>query len=360
MNRLFVRSSSILIAYTTVIFLAPVGVVMLTIAIRGIKVFRISLVLGLLTFASPLVQSAQTDAETIKIETSLVWVPVSVKAKNGGGIAGLTKDRFRIFEDGLEQGITDFESQGAAITVALVIDMSDSARISLADMRKAASAFIDKLESRDKALIVAFDKNIHRVIGATDDRDMLKLGLAGISTGGGTALYDAVEHLMARSFDGISGRKAVILLTDAIDTSSVKATFQSSADQAAAGNIAFFPIQFQPEAISRLRVAPENNQGGTVTLITTPSGESIAAAHQRGTRYLRLLADSSGGRFQLADSTKNLEAAFTQIAAELRQLYYIGYYSNKEATKPEKRKLVVKVDVPNADVDSRDSYIAKP
>lgn len=321
---------------------------------------KFPLKLSLLLCVFPLLVSAQTDPETIKVETSLVWVPVSVKTKNGVNIPDLIKDKFKIFEDGKEQEIAHFETPGAPITVALVIDMSDSAKVSLGEMGLAANAFIDKLTPKDKALIVAFDKNIHRVIGATDDRDILRLGLLGIKTGGGTALYDTVEHVISTSFQGVSGRKAVILLTDGIDTSSIRSTFQTSADQVAAGNIAFFPIQYQPEAISRLRVAPENNQGGTVTLITTPSGESIAGAHQRGTRYLRLLADSSGGRFQLADSTKKLEAAFAQLAAELRQLYYIGYYSNKEATRVEKRKLIVKVDAPNARVDFRDSYIAKP
>lgn len=320
-----------------------------------------TLVISLLALGagSLTVFSQVKDGDTIRVDTQLIWIPVSVKEKSGLLIPGLRRDSFTVLEDGIEQEITDFEMPGEPITVALVLDMSDSARVSLAEMRKAAWAFVDKLELRDKAMIIAFDRNIHRVIGATHDREMLKLGLAGISNGGGTALYDTVDVAL-KSFLGASGRKAVVLLTDGIDTSSVRATFQSSADQAAAGNIAFFPIQFQPEAISRLRVAPENNQAGSVTLITTPSGESITAAHQRGTRYLRLLADSTGGRFHLAESTKNLEAAFIQITAELRQLYYIGYYSNKQATKPEKRKLVVKVDVPNARIDARDSYIAKP
>jgi VWFA-related protein len=320
---------------------------------------RILLRFGLLLFVFPLLISGQTDPDAIKVETSLVWIPVSIKAKNGAGIADLTKDRFTVFEDGVEQQIAHFETPGTPITVALVIDMSDSAKMSLAEMRLAAIAFIDKLKPKDKALIVAFDKNIHRVIGATDDREMLRLGLFGIKSGGGTALYDTVDHVVTSSFDGVNGRKAVILLTDGIDTASMKTTLERSADLVAAGNVAFFPIQYQPEDTMRKRLSSENSHIGS-TIYTTPSGEPIASAHQRGTRYLRLLADSSGGRFQLADSTKNLEAAFIQIAAELRQQYYLGYYPERSAQKNEKRKLKVTVNVPDARIDARDSYIAKP
>lgn len=320
---------------------------------------KILLRFGLLLFVLPLLVSGQTDPETIKVETSLVWIPVSIKARNGVGIVDLTKERFRVFEDGVEQQIAHFETPGAPITVALVIDMSDSAKMNLAEMRLAAIAFIDKLKPKDKALIVAFDKNIHRVIGATDDREMLRLGLFGIKSGGGTALYDTVDQVVTKSFEGVGSRKAVILLTDGIDTSSVNTTLERSAELVAAGNVAFFPIQYQPEDTMRRRLSSENSHIGS-TIYTTPSGESIAAAHQRGTLYLRLLADSSGGRFQLADTTKNLEAAFAQIAAELRQLYFLGYYPERSAQKSEKRRLKVAVNVPDARIDTRDGYIAKP
>lgn len=304
-------------------------------------------------------QVKSTDDDTIKIETSLVWVPVSIKTKAGTGVAALSRHSFKIFEDGVEQEITDFQAPGEPITVALVIDMSDSARISLAEMSAAAAAFIDRLESRDKALIVAFDKNVHRVIGATGDRKMLRLGLKGISTGGGTALYDTVEHVLTKSFQGVSGRKAVVMLTDGIDTSSVKATFETSATLAGEAGIAIFPIQYEPESLTTRTVSPGTYREG-LAVYTTPSGESISSAHQRGTRYLRLLAASSGGRFQLADTTENLGTAFAQIAAELRALYYAGFYSGKEARKPEKRKLRVTVDAPEARVYARGSYVAKP
>lgn len=309
----------------------------------------------------PQILFAQTESqdETIKIDTTMVLIPVSVKTAKGVGIAALTKDKFRVFEDGVEQDIALFEMPGQPITVAIVIDMSDSAKLSLAEMRKAASAFIDKLESRDKALIVAFDKNIHRVLGATNDRDVLKLGLLGISSGGGTALYDVVDDVLRTSFKNVSGRKAVILLTDGIDTSSTKATFETSASIAGENNIAIFPIQYEPENLATKPVSPGTYREG-LSIYTTPSGEAISSAYQRGTRYLRLLSDSSGGRFQFADSVKKLRSAFEQIAAELRQQYYLGFYPERSASKREKRKLNVTVDVPGAKIESRESYIALP
>ncbi len=304
-------------------------------------------------------QAKSGDDDTIRVETSLVWVPVSVRTKTGGGVAGLTKDKFKVLENGVEQEITHFETPGQPITVALVIDMSDSARISLGEMRAAANVFLDRLKPGDKALIVAFDKNVHKVLGATDDHDMLRLGLLGIKSGGGTALYETVEHLVRTAFKGVGGRKAAILLTDGIDTSSRRSTFETSTSLIAEGNIAVFPVQYKMEDTMGKRLSSDNSGvGGTV--YTTPSGESIPEAYARGTRYLRLLADSSGGRFQFADTAKNLEAAFEKIAAELRQQYYLGFYPDKTANKPETRRLKVTVDVPDARIDSRDSYVAKP
>lgn len=231
--------------------------------------------------------------------------------------------------------------------------------MSLAEMRRSAKAFIDKLEARDKALILAFDKNIHRVLGATGDKDMLRLGLSGIGGGGGTALYDAVDHVFRTSFQNIGGRKAVILLTDGIDTSSTKATFETSASIVGEGNTAVFPIQYEPDNLATKPVSPGTYREG-LSIYTTPNGESISSAHQRGTRYLRLLADTSGGRFQFADSTARLQTAFEQIAAELRQQYYLGFYPERSASKREKRKLKVVVDVQGAKIESRASYVALP
>lgn len=323
------------------------------------RLLKLSFSICLLCLSNLYAQTVKTQNDTIKIDSTILLIPVSVKTNRGVGIAGLSKDKFKVFEDGVEQDIAYFEEPGQPITVAIVIDMSDSARMSLADMRKAASSFIDKLESRDKALIVAFDKSVHHVIGATSERDVLKLGMQSINTGGGTALYDTVDHVVRLSFQNIGGRKAVVLLTDGIDTSSVNVTFETSASTVGEGNIAMFPIQYEPENMLAKRLSSENSQLGS-PIYTTPSGESISSAYQRGTRYLRLLADSSGGRFQFADSTAKLQAAFEQIALELRQQYYLGFYVEKSASKREKRRLRVTVDVAGAKIESRESYIAIP
>lgn len=309
--------------------------------------------------ASGFAQSIPNLDETLKVHSTLVWTPVSVRSSTGKVISGLSKEAFKIFEDGVEQDITHFETSGQPITVAIVIDMSDSAKLRLVDMRKVASAFIDKLESRDKALIVAFDKSVHHLIDATSERDMLKLGLSGINTGGGTALYDTVDHVVCNSLKAVGGRRAVILLTDGIDTSSTKATFESSASVVGAGNTAIFPIQYEPENMLAKRLSSENSHLSS-PIYTTPSGESISSAYQRGTRYLRLLANSSGGRFQFADSIKKLQAAFEQIFAELKQQYYLGFYPERSAPKRENRKLKVSVDIPGARVVNRERYVATP
>ena len=151
-----------------------------------------------------------------------------------------------------------------------------------------------------------------------------------------------------------------MILTDGVDTTSTRATFESSLQMADEVNGLIYPIQYQGyEDIIAKRFGAANSHLGA-TIYTTPSGEPIRAAYERGTRYLKMLARNSGGRFYYAEKAKNLVRAFTQIAEELRQQYSLGYYPKNQTTEKEKRRIKVQVDIPEAIVRARDSYIYKP
>jgi VWFA-related protein len=332
-------------------------------AIFGFFTFCLTVVLTLSVHAQEQKPSEpvkeESEDEVLRVETTLVTVPVRVKNQNGGYIPNLRAEDFRIFEDGVEQEIEIFETADKPFTVALVMDISDSTKIALRDIQNAAIAFLNQLKPADRAFIVAFDKRVMKLTEATNHRQVLSEAIRRVRTGGGTALYDTVETLINSYLKQIGGRKAIIILTDGIDTSSASATFESTIRLAAEQYALIYAIQFNPDNMLNQRAAALDSNLGP-TIYTTPSGESIRSAFERGNRYLRLLSQTSGGRFYYADNLKNLERAFAQIADELRQLYSIGYYPKNQTLKKEKRRIKVIVNNAEGEVNTRESYIYKP
>jgi Ca-activated chloride channel family protein len=305
---------------------------------------------------TPSQAAPQPDDEVLRISTSLVAVPVIVKTEKGAYIPGLRREDFRVFEDDTEQMISNFEPIDAPFTVILMLDVSDSTRIKLTEIQKAASAFLNQLRPDDRALIVAFDKQFSVLSQTTGDRQLLFDAINRVQSGGGTAIYDAIDTTINDYLSRVAGRKAVVILTDGIDTSSLRATYESTLHLATQQYALIYPIQYDtPDDAKAKR---PDDQYGLVTH-TTPSGESLAKAYERGTRYLRGIADNSGGRFQYSDSVKNLESAFARIAEELRQQYSLSYYPRNQNSKSGRRRLRIVVSVPNAKVHARESYTYK-
>ncbi len=168
------------------------------------------------------------DIDVVRVSTSLVTVPVTVRSHEGGFIPNLRREDFRIYEDGVEQQIAHFEAADQPFTVVLVLDISDSTKIELKDIQNAAIAFVKQLQPNDRAQIVAFDKNVTTLTEATSDRQVLSDAIRRVRTGGGTSLYDAMQTVMTINQKRIGGRKAVVIFTDGIDTSSVRATYDST------------------------------------------------------------------------------------------------------------------------------------
>ena len=242
-----------------------------------------------------------------------------------------------------------------------MLDISDSTRMELAEIQNAAIAFLNQLKPDDRAQIVAFDKQLVKLTVATSDRDVLSNAIRQLKTGGGTALYDAVATTISELAKGIPGRKAVVLLTDGIDTQSMRATYDSTVRSATEQCVLIYPIQWDTpnDYLSKQLSSPVNDANIGGVMYTTPKGESLRKAYERGTRYLQFIAHTSGGRFQYADNVKNLNRSFSRIAEELRQQYSLSYYPRNEGIKDGKRRIKITVNAPDIVVHSRDNYIYK-
>jgi VWFA-related protein len=332
------------------------------------------------------------EDEVVRVNASLVTVPVSVLDRDGRFISGLHKDDFRIFEDGTEQQVAYFAPVEQPFTVALMIDTSGSTTFKMEEMQDAAIAFLDQLRPNDRVIVISFDDRI-RVLTPepTSDRAELRAAIRQTRNGDGTRLYDAVDIVIRQQLSHIHGRKAIVLFTDGVDTTSRKASYRSTLEEAEELDAMIYPVEFDTYGdMGGGRGGgggggnwpgrhPSGGGGigdilGSIIIGGGPMGGgrggrgggggggmgSSRADYERASQYLHGLADETGGRLFEANTMGNVQEAFASIADELREQYQLGYYPSRQAQAQEQRQIKVRVKRPNLVVRARDSYIYRP
>jgi Ca-activated chloride channel family protein len=323
--------------------------------------------------------TSDDENEVIKVDTNLVTMPVSVLDREGRFIGGLQQRDFKLFENGAEQKIDYFQSVETPFTVILMIDVSPSTQWQIEDIQRAAEAFINQLRPMDKIMVLSFDERVHILSNVTNDRYRAQFG-------DGTSLYEAVDHVLAQQLGQIQGRKAVVLFTDGVDTTSRSANYQSTVRDAEESDALFYPIRYDtsrdmnpgggygggrgqyPPVRRQRSISWDDILGSIITGGNMPpvyggrggrrgSAGSSQEEYATGKQYLETLAQNSGGREFEADSLNNLDAAFSGIAEELRRQYSIGYYPDKVGQKGERRSISIRVNRPNVVVRAKNSYI---
>lgn len=294
--------------------------------------------------------------EILRVETNLITVPVGVRDREDRFIPHLTRENFRLFEDGAPQAIEFFEGTDAPFTVALLLDISESTAASFADIQKSAVAFVEQLGAQDRVILIPFNKYVYQRTEATNDRELLKKEIEGMEQGGGTSVYDALDFVYEK-LQTTRGRKAVVVFSDGVDTTS-RATYRETLNRSRKLDALIYTIRYETLDAAREKTLSKTPVEVTRRVVTA-NGEDLKTAYNRGGIYLKFLADHSGGRYFLADSPENLTKTFQIIADELRRQYSIGYYPRNDSPGEKPRKIKVTVDVPNAAVKARKSYVYK-
>ncbi len=312
------------------------------------------------------------DGEIIKVNTQLVSIPVRVMDKSGRFIGGLKQENFRVIEDGIDQEIALFSNENEPFTVALVLDMSMSATFKISDIQSAAIAFIDELRPQDRVMVVSFDEDVHIMCEPTADRKEIYRAIRGTKISTGTSLYEAADVVMNQKLRSIDGRKAIILFTDGVDTTSKRAMYSGNVSDAMELDALIFPIRYDTFAdVQRMKNNPVQRppievptSGGVnpaaviLSSISKPDDHGTTAAeYQKGREYLEEMAYRTGGHMYEAASLTNLAAAYSKIASELREYYSLGYYPKEDRVVGKKTYIKVKIDQPGLVVHTRDGYI---
>ena len=321
----------------------------------------------------PLIVAPIEDDEVITIETNYVTLPVSVLDRQGRFIAGLQKNDFRVFEEGVEQKIEVFASVEKPFTVVLMIDTSPSTQYKIEEIRSAAISFVNQLRPNDEVMVVSFDRNYRVLTRPTNDRARLTAAIRQAQFGDGTSLYDAVNRTIENELRQVPGRKAIVLFTDGVDTTSKTSGYDSTVRKAEEADALIYPIRYDTSTQYNTRGRSRSRRGSTGSIlgdilagIITGGNVRIGGGggagqspeeYARGKSYLEELASLSGGRIFEADTTYNLDAAFRSIAEELRRQYSLGYYPETVGENGTRRRIRVRVRRPNVVVRTKRSYI---
>ena len=306
------------------------------------------------------------EGDTIKFDTSLVMVPVTVMDRNGRYVPQLRKENFRLQENGIEQKIAYFATTDAPFSVVLLIDTSGSTEFRLRDIQDAAIKFVDKLKPTDRVMVMSFDDRIDVECKATTDRDVITKAIRHTRTGGGTRLYDAVDDILRKHLKTLEGRKAVVLFTDGVDTTSHRASYESTLRLAEESDASFYAVDYDTSGKGSVMSNGIPMPGGRGTIfglpIPTPgipgtTTGGMPGDYKRAVAYLHALANVTAGRFYSGDSLFGIDQAFTWIAEELGRQYSLGYYPATTGKDGERRQIKVKMTEANLVVKSRDSYI---
>ena len=339
------------------------------------------------------------EGDVVRVETQLVTVPAVVTDKNGHPISTLRQDNFEIFEDGKPQRLTNFATTEAPFEIALLLDTSGSTREELSLIRDAANVFISALRPGDRIAIVAFNNEestkgptaaVDVLSPLTDKRTVLRTAIANLHTSNGTPFYDALGRIGDQVFhepatDQFRGRRAVVALTDGVDSSS-NSDFDEARTKLARAGVASYFIQVSTEDYVEDRLLKDCQDDGRLTLsakqlerfrrLFVPAAEKAdyddfcklgqfermdisRQLYNLARREMDQIARTSGGRNFQAATLQEARAAFAQVANEIGTQYSLGYYPTDKTRDGRYRQIKVELrGVKDASVRARDGYYA--
>ena len=259
--------------------------------------------------ASVLLLAAGVALHGQTFRSRVVTVPVTATVVDAQGrlVRGLTRDDFQVFEDGVEQPVTQFTDERVPVSLGLLLDASDSMRgRPMVDASAAVEHFVgDLLMEEDEAFIALFNHRPRLAATWTRPASALKQRLGKVQAGGGTAIYDAVVQA-APFFDRRARpRAALVVISDGADTAST-ATLRDVRSALLRNDVFVYAIAID-------------------------SADAKAINARVNVDALRDITNQSGGRTELVRNSADLADATARIADELNNQYLIGYTSPKGA-----------------------------
>jgi Ca-activated chloride channel family protein len=234
-----------------------------------------------------------------------------------------------------------------------MLDVSGSTQTQLQALRAAANAFISRMRPNDNLLIVSFDGKINVLTEAVKIGELRKKKFRLDAINDGTVLYDAIDVVLNQRLAKLSGRKAIVLLTDGVDQGSKQASRKGNLRDAEESDVLIYTVQY-----NTLPQLPERLKQIANPKVKARIQAKMEKEYAVGSAYLRELAEKTGGRLYNADNLGDIQQSFSSITEELGRQYSLGYYPKGQVRPGETREIKVRVRVPHLVVKARDSYVA--
>jgi Ca-activated chloride channel family protein len=274
---------------------------------------------------------AQQDDDVVRVNTDLVVLNVTVTDKAGEYVPGLRLPDFKVYEDGKEvpaRVISNFAVHESPFASVVLLDTSGSMESRLSLGRSAAIRFLDGLRPEDVAAVYKFDYKTEQVQDFSSGRDLAPMAFA-IKARGMTTLYDAILEAVNALTARQESRKAIVVLSDGMDTYS-KNSSSKALEAAMAIGASIYAVDM--------------------------SATDAAARNVQSAMVLKTFAEKTGGRFVATPGGPALRDAFASIARELGHQYTIAYRPLNQARDGRWRSLEVKLSREDLVVRTRKGY----
>ncbi len=300
--------------------------------------------------------------DVISVNTTEVLLPVTVRNEQGQLVTNLTRKDFRVFENGVEQPLSDLSLRQAPVDVALLVDASSSVANNLDDFRRAAEGFATHLSPEDRVSLIQFDDRVVLLQDWTKSLVQLRRALRRIAPGMFTRFHDAMLLAARDQSPRTDARHAIIVLTDGID-SGRGASFQAALRAALQSQTAVY-------VISNSQIERAKKQADLNALLTDSDSavrfnklriddlrlglEALDASE----RHLMDVTAATGGRLYKPTSFSDLEKIYAEVAEELRRQYTL-YYSPLDSRRDGQfRRVRVETTTSTHQVSARIGYYA--
>lgn len=331
------------------------------------------------------------DDEVVKLDATLINIPVVVSDRSGRYVPRLRQDDFMLYEDGVRQEVAFFGDEQVPFNVVLLLDVSPSVQNSVSEIQSAAFEFIRQLRSGDRVMIASFDRNINYHTDFTNNRRILESAIRNVQVGSGTSVYDAVYDSVERKLNRVEGRKALILLSDGEDTTSRRASYDDAIEMVMESDVLVYGIRYPGSGIQinqgpgrQIPQIPNipnlpfpipfpwpRRRGGNFTdpdqmtrLMTANRAAATTAQRRQGRRYnrdfMQDITEAGGGPVFDAERINDLSRLTSRIAEELRHVYVVSYYPTNSLSNGGYRAIRIRIrDQDNIAVRHRRGYNAR-
>jgi Ca-activated chloride channel homolog len=262
---------------------------------------------------------------SFRTETTLVLVPVSVTDPSNRYVLGLEKQDFHLFEDDVEQTVTHFSNEDAPLSIGLLVDTSGSMGFKLDTSRRAVAEFLKTLNASDEAFLVEFSDRAELAVSLTSDSRRIEDKLTSVTSGGLTAMLDAVHTGLQEMKNAKNPRKALLIISDGGDNNS-RFTASQIEDLVREADVQIYAMGVFEPVLSF----------------------GLSAAEMSGPKLLSEIANQTGGRALAASSLRDLPSIAERIGIELRNQYVLAYSPANKNRDGKYRKVQVKLDQPKA------------